>query len=208
MNTPERPWSSDCSSRRVAARRRATVRQICTEAAMNNPLIEQACGCSTVRGGGGCTVRARLCRRHSCGECLPPRPATCLQFGLHRGRHGAPTARASFELLYSTRRWRMHGACSTLPLAFVRRVLAATTNRLQFGEHWRRHEQPADRASLQLLYSPRWWRMQGACSSLPPALMRRVLATTTRHLQFGLHWSSHGAPTARASLRLLYGARW
>ena len=29
---------------------------------MNNPLIEQACDCSTVRGGGGCKVRPCLFR--------------------------------------------------------------------------------------------------------------------------------------------------
>jgi hypothetical protein len=34
--------------------------------------IEQACGCSTSRGGGGVKVRARLCRWHSGGECLSP----------------------------------------------------------------------------------------------------------------------------------------
>ena len=38
--------------------------------------IEQACGCSTVRGGGRLKVRAHLCRWHSGGECLPPRPRT------------------------------------------------------------------------------------------------------------------------------------
>ena len=33
-------------------------------------LIEQACSCSTVRGGGGLKVLARLCLWHSGGECL------------------------------------------------------------------------------------------------------------------------------------------
>ena len=37
-------------------------------------LIKQACGCFTVRGGGGLKVRARLCRQLAlrCEECLPP----------------------------------------------------------------------------------------------------------------------------------------
>ena len=35
-------------------------------------LIEQACTCSTMHGGGGLKVRARLCLWHSDGECLPP----------------------------------------------------------------------------------------------------------------------------------------
>ena len=34
-------------------------------------LIEQACTCSKVHGGGGLKVRARLCLWHSGGECLP-----------------------------------------------------------------------------------------------------------------------------------------
>ena len=40
-------------------------------------LMEQACGCSTVQGGGRLKVRARLCRWHSGGECLPPGPSSC-----------------------------------------------------------------------------------------------------------------------------------
>ena len=36
-----------------------------TAAALNLRLVEQACGCATVRGGGRLKVRARLCRWHS-----------------------------------------------------------------------------------------------------------------------------------------------
>ena len=55
-------------------------------------LIEQACRCSMVRGGGGLkeVLHARLCRWHSSsGECLPPRPMHLhLQVRLHcRQRH-------------------------------------------------------------------------------------------------------------------------
>ena len=45
---------------------------IATEAAMKLRLIEQGSGCCTVRGGGRLKVRARLCRWHCGGECLPP----------------------------------------------------------------------------------------------------------------------------------------
>ena len=44
---------------------------------MQRRLIEQACGCSTVRGSGGLKVRACFCRWHSGGECLPPGPSSC-----------------------------------------------------------------------------------------------------------------------------------
>ena len=40
-------------------------------AAMDLRLIEQACGCCTVRGGRALKVRARLCRWHS-GGMSPP----------------------------------------------------------------------------------------------------------------------------------------
>ena len=48
-------------------------------------LMDQACGCSTVRGGQGLKVvvtyydkvRARCCHKHSGAECLSPRPGTC-----------------------------------------------------------------------------------------------------------------------------------
>ena len=35
--------------------------RLCNGAAMKRRLIEQACGCSVVGGGGGREVRARLC---------------------------------------------------------------------------------------------------------------------------------------------------
>ena len=76
---------------------------LATEAAMELRLIEQACGCSTVRWRRRRMqtrkVRARLCRWHSGGECLPPGPRTCtcrcFAFATE-SRHGAPTDRASF----------------------------------------------------------------------------------------------------------------
>ena len=36
-------------------------------------------------------VRARLCLRHSDGECLPPRPYTCNELCLRRSSHQATT---------------------------------------------------------------------------------------------------------------------
>ena len=48
-----------------------------TEPLLDLRLIEQACGCSTVRGSGGLKVRACFCRWHSGGECLPPGPSSC-----------------------------------------------------------------------------------------------------------------------------------
>ena len=52
-------------------------------AAMKLRLIEQACSCGTVQGGGGLNVRAHLYLWHLSGECLPPRSRTCrcLPFG-------------------------------------------------------------------------------------------------------------------------------
>ena len=42
-------------------------------AAMKLQLVEQACTCFTMHGGGGLKVRARLCcREHSDGQCMPP----------------------------------------------------------------------------------------------------------------------------------------
>ena len=46
---------------------------IATEAAMNFQLIEQACGCSMVRG----ETDSRCVIVSACGECLPPGPCTC-----------------------------------------------------------------------------------------------------------------------------------
>ena len=60
----------------LAARHKAHQASVCRwiafalEAAMKLRLVEQACGCSTVRSEG--RLKARLCRSHSVGECLPP----------------------------------------------------------------------------------------------------------------------------------------
>ena len=74
-------------------------------------LIELACDCSTVRGGSGLKVHARLCRWHS-----NQAPAgLCLCEGAAIGN--APTDRAHLQLLHSARRMRTQGTCSSLPLA-------------------------------------------------------------------------------------------
>ena len=53
-----------------------------TEAAIKLRLIEQACGCSTVRGGDRPKVRARLClwRVRACRQDQPPAPAGAFAF--------------------------------------------------------------------------------------------------------------------------------
>ena len=66
-------------------------------------LIEQACGCSTVRGGGGLNVRARLCLWQLWWIVLVAmaikEPAGVVP--LQRGRREAPpTDRASLRLLH------------------------------------------------------------------------------------------------------------
>ena len=66
---------------------------------------------------------------------------------------------------------------------------------------------------MRLVHGARRRRTEGACLSLPLALEWRVLAAMTRHLQAGglrLQRSNHAcrAPTGRASLRVVHGARW
>ena len=76
--------------------------------------------------------------------------------------------------------------------------------------HGSRHEAPTDRASLRLLHGARRRPTQGACLSLPLALRWRVLAASSHARVCGLVFcdgSRHDAPTDRASLRLLHGAR-
>ena len=96
-------------------------------AAIKLRLVEQACSSTTVRGGGGLKVHARVCLRHSDGGCLPPRPRTCTcnDCGLHRSRHQAPTGGASLRLLDVARRRRTQGTCSCVSLALGWRVLAS-----------------------------------------------------------------------------------
>ena len=105
----------------------------CNGAELRLRLIEQACTCSTMHGRGGLKVRARLYRWHWVGgECLPPEGGFCAIAA--RGRHEAPTDRASLHLLHDARWWRTQGACSSLPRALGGwRVLAATTTHLQDG---------------------------------------------------------------------------
>ena len=97
-------------------------------------LIEQACGCSMVRGGGGLQVEG-VCSSLSLALWWRVRAATMIVHAptgvvpLQRSRHEAPpTASASLRLLHGARwRRRTQGACSSLPLALGWRVLAATT---------------------------------------------------------------------------------
>ena len=89
---------------------------VCNGAAMKLSLMEQACECCTVQGGGGRKVRARVCLWHSGADCLPPRPRTCTDCVLQRSRNEAPTDGASLRrLLHGARRTGTQGACSSLP---------------------------------------------------------------------------------------------
>ena len=103
---------------------------LCDGSAIKLRLIEQACTCSTMHGRGGLKVRACLYRWHWVGgECLPPEGGFCAIAA--RGRHEAPTDRASLHLLHGSGRRRTQGACSSLPRALWWRVLAATSTHLQ-----------------------------------------------------------------------------
>ena len=95
-------------------------------AAMKLQPIEQACDCSTVRDRGGLKVRARLCRWHSRGACLPPgtrhlqvvsvpdamEAAAMMMLRLIEQACGCST-------MHDARRGRTQGACSSLPLALL-----------------------------------------------------------------------------------------
>ena len=96
----------------------SSVGHLCNAAAVKRRLIEQACSCSIVRGGGGRKVRARVCIRHLGAEASPPPPGI-FKCGSHlqRSRHEATTDRASLRLLHGAWRRRTQGACSCLPLA-------------------------------------------------------------------------------------------
>ena len=169
---------------------------------VNQRLIEQACGCSTVRGGGGFKrqVRARLCRWHSCGgECLPPTTTHLnlqVRLLLQRScrRHvklrlieqacGCSTVRGRGGLKEDTRvcvlvsgTLVVESQDHALPTAVV--IAFATEPPPLCKAH------PTDRASLPLLHGARRRRPQGgaACSSLPLALIQwRVLATKAHAL--------------------------
>ena len=109
------PWISDWSSKLAAARRWSADSK----------------------------VHARPCRRHSFGECLLSRPATCslvyngaamnLRLVQRAAARRCEAVTDSRCMLVSAtgaraegacRRWRTQGACSSLQLALVRRVLA------------------------------------------------------------------------------------
>ena len=129
-----------------------------------------------------------------------------LPFGLHWSRHGAPIARASLRLIYSTGRWRMHGACSSLPPALVGRVLAATISRLHCGLHQSHHEQLVDRASGELHVGASRWRMQGACSSVTAAGTR--VKSACHHDQTPAVWSALEQPWSSDCSSKLAAALW
>ena len=195
-------------------------------------LIEQACGCSTVRGRGGLKEDTRVCVLvsgtlvvESQDHALPT--AVVIAFATEPPPlcKAHPTDRASLPLLHGARRRRPQGgaACSSLPLALIQwRVLATKAHALApAGAFALSAETPpceatTDRASLRLLHGARWRRPQGgACSSLRLALLRwRVLATNDHALApaGAVAFETELPPpceatTDRASSWLLHGAR-
>ena len=124
-------------------------------------------------------MRARRYRWHACGQCLPPGTrhlhlqdlVVCLCTG---SRHEALTDRARSRLFHGARRRPTQGACSSLSMALSGGECLPPGPRtcrwlcLCIGS---RHEAPTDRASLRLLHVARRRPTQGACSSLPLALM-------------------------------------
>ena len=96
-------YASGTWVRRPRRRRPASssVGHICNEAAMKRRQIEQACGCSMVRGGGGLKVRAHVCLLHSDGVISSLTVVvTCNCLPLRRSRHEATTCWASLRLLH------------------------------------------------------------------------------------------------------------
>ena len=94
----------------------------CNGAAMRLRLIEQACGCFTMRGGGG--LEGACSSSLPLAECLPPpRPSTCRCLPLHRSRRETPTDRASLRQLHGAR-WSWTRRC----------VLIVSTS----GARWRK----------------------------------------------------------------------
>ena len=84
---------------------------------MTLSLMEQACdGCSTVRGGQGLKVRARLCFLALRCRVLAAPTKQHLQCVLQRSRNEAPTDGASLRRLLHGARWTgTQCACSSLP---------------------------------------------------------------------------------------------
>ena len=167
--------------------------------------MEQACGCSTVRGGGGVKVRARLCLWRFGGDGLPPRPSICRGglVPLHWSRHQALTSeRASLRLLHGARRRRRRsqGECSPLPLALRWRVLMKLCPLM---EHARRCSTVRGTVGGGGKVRVR------LCLWICLALWWRLLATKTKHLQRVSFIRTEAAikrpTTDRGSLRLLHG---
>ena len=155
-------------------------------AALKLRLVEHACSCWTVRRGGQLKMRARLRHQHSCGECLSPwssdwsstlvaarRCEAMAESACRRDQppcsavcNGATMKRRLLEQAYSCSTVHVDGglqsACSSLPTASVRRVLAATTSHLQCGLQRSRHEAPIGHASSRLPVGARRWRTPGA----------------------------------------------
>ena len=163
-------------------------------------LVEQACGCCTVHGGGGVKVRARLCLWQSGGQHLQlhhePAYTDC---GLQRNRHAssdwwsklAAALRCEAEaesrcVLISAPGTRVESACHHDHDHTAALIVVCNGAAMQA---------PTGGASFRLLHGARRRRSQGACSSLPLALGWRVLTTVTTHLHFicGLHRCRHAS---------------
>ena len=121
-------------------------------------------------------------------------------------------------VLHGARRRLTQGACSSLPLALMGGEClppgprTCTCRWLRCCNRSHHGEASTDLASLRLLHTARLMRTQGRCMLVFAAgtLRLRVLAarTTPTHLQVVCLFNTnrHGAPTDRASLRLLHKA--
>ena len=110
------PVESACRRRDHPPANHLQVVCLCNGAAIKLRQIEQACGCSTVRGRGGLKICVLLsaagtpvesaCRRRDY------QPATIMQVVCRRlqwSRHQAPKDRASMRVLHGARRRRTQG---------------------------------------------------------------------------------------------------
>ena len=111
-------------------------------AAMNLRLMDQACGCSTVRGGQGLKVvvtyydkvRARCCHKHSGADRVlvaPTRHLQCVRPPIEQPQscHEAPTDGPRLRLLHHARRTGTQGCCRHTMTRCV--LVAATSTRVQ-----------------------------------------------------------------------------
>ena len=126
---------------------------VCEEAASKLRLMdEQAYGLLHGRCEAevGSNVRARLCFRHSDGECLPPRPRTSDLLCLQRSSQQAPTYVASMRAASRCELEATQGSCSSLLPALEWKVLAAPITHLHDVLCLQRccHQASTDGASL------------------------------------------------------------